>query len=145
MRSENYTPVEKRFLWLDGFVSPKALAQVSAGLPLSKPENCDTFFVGFSYADLPRGEQFQILFPKSDPEKAERCPSKVIAITQQFSKPFSEIPAGWKTVCQIHFPNGLPDLVKRLPTLDSWYQNREVVCLCNEESWAAIKTKVVHS
>jgi len=76
--------------------------------------------------------------------KAVKCLSKVIAVTQQFAKPLSEIPDGWKTVCQIQFPKGLPDLVKRLPAVDSWYQNKEVICLCSEEAWAAIIVKGVY-
>jgi hypothetical protein len=143
MRSENDTPVEERFLCLEGFVSAKAMAQVSAGLPAPKPAKAEAFFVQFAYADLPIGKEFQVAFLKNKPETFVNCLGKVTAVTQQFGKPFPEVPHGWKTICYIQFPTELPELLKQLPTVDAWYQNTEVVCLSSLETWQAITAKGV--
>lgn len=141
MRSENDTPIEERVLCLEGFVSAKAMAQVSAGLPATKPENAEAFFVQFAYADLPIGKEFQVAFLKSKPEAFVNCLSKITAVTQQFGKPFNEVPHGWKTICYIQFPTKSPELLKQLPTVDAWYQNTETVCLSSLETWQAIAVK----
>jgi hypothetical protein len=143
MQSENDTPVEERLLCLEGFVSAKAMAQVSAGLPSTKPEKAEAFFVQFAYADLPIGKEFQVAFLKSEPETFVNCLSKVAAVTQQFGKPLPEVPHGWKTMCYIQFPTELPELLKQLPTVDAWYQNTETVCLSSLETWQAIAAKGV--
>jgi len=143
MQSENDTPVEERFLCLEGFVSAKAMAQVSAGLPATKPEKTEAFFVQFAYADLPIGKEFQVAFLKNKPETFVNCSCKVAAVTQEFGKPFPEVPHGWKTICCIQFPTELPELLRQLPTVDTWYQNTEAVCLSNLETWQAIVAKGV--
>jgi hypothetical protein len=143
MRSESDTPIEERFLCLEGFVSAKAMAQVSAGLPATKPENAEAFFVQFSYADLPIGKEFQVAFLKNKPEVFVNCLSKVTAVTQQFGKPFTEVPHGWKTICYIQLPTELPELLKQLPTIDAWHQNTETVYLSSLETWQAIAAKGV--
>jgi len=50
------------------------------------------------------------------------------------------VPHGWKTICLLDFPTGLPSLVERLPVIEDWYgslPDREVV-LCSNETWAAL-------
>jgi hypothetical protein len=141
MRSENDTPIEQRFLCLEGFVSAKAMAQASAGLPKTKPDKAEAFFVQFAYADLPIGKAFRVAFLKNKLEKSVNCLSKLEAVTQQFAKPFSELPHGWKTVCYIQFPTETPALLKQLPTLDAWYENEDAICLSSLETWQAIMAK----
>jgi hypothetical protein len=143
MQSENDTPVEEWFLCLEGFVSSKAMAQVSAGLPATKPENAEVFFVQFAYADLPIGKEFQVAFFKNKPETIVNCLSKVVAVTQQFGKPLSEVPHGWKTICYIQFQTEMPELLKQLPTVDAWYRNPESICLSSLETWRAVVAKGV--
>jgi len=143
MQSENDTPVEDRFLCLEGFASAKAMAQVSAGLPATKPEKTEAFFVQFAYADLPIGKEFQVAFLKNKPDTFVNCLSKVTSVTQEFGKPFAEVPPGWKTICYIQFPTELPELLKQLPTVDAWYQNTEAVCLSSLETCKAITAKGV--
>jgi hypothetical protein len=138
MHLEADTPLEQRYLWLEGRLSSARTKTIQSGLPPCPP-NADVFLVGFSYANLPFTKQFDIVFPKNRPQDGVRCTSRVVAATQQMGKPFSQIPHGWKTVCIIQFADGIPQLVKRLPTVDTWYQNDEWVCICDEQAWEALK------
>jgi len=97
------------------------------------------FFVGFAYADLPFTKRFDVVFPKGRPQDGVRCVCRIIAATQDFGKPFPEIPHGWKTICLIQFTGGMPRLVRQLPVVDSWYQNKEWVCICDEATWDHLK------
>ena len=142
MRSEDHTPVEERYLWFEGKVSQRAMAAVrrleapgQPALPATSPPDSEILFVGFAYADLPVGKEFDFVFPKGEPQKGESCRSKIIAATQQFSKPMEEVPHGWKTICLVHFPAGIPPLVKDLPVVDSWYEGQEWVCVCGTLTW----------
>jgi hypothetical protein len=141
MRSETDTPVDQRFLWIEGSVSPKSMALIKAGLPEARP--CDTaiVFVGFAYADLPVPKQFDVIFPRRNPQDGIHCQSRIIAVTQQFAKPFQEIPHGWKTVCMIQFVGGIPETIRKLPEVDSWFQNDEWACVCGNATWELLKSR----
>jgi hypothetical protein len=139
MRSEANTPIEERYLWFEGKVSPRSIELARPGLPPTRPADTEVLFVGFAYADLPFGKQFDVIFPKGRPQDGIRCECRVIAATQEFSKPFPEIPHGWRTICVVHFAGGIPQLVQQLPTADAWYQNDTSVCICDETTWELLK------
>jgi hypothetical protein len=65
-----------------------------------------------------------------------RC--EVIAITQQYAKPFDEVPHGWKTICLVKFEEGIPDIITSLPVVNGWYENRYTVSLCDTDVWRLI-------
>lgn len=108
-------------------------------LPITRPPDTEIVFVGYAYADLPFTKRFDVVFPKDKPQDGVRCECRVIAATQQFSKPFTEIPHGWKTICMVHFPNGVPQLIQQLPIVDRWFENKLWVCVCDEEVWERLK------
>lgn len=108
---------------------------IEPGLPDSRPPNSEIIFVSFAYADLPFAKRFDVLFPKDRPQDGVRCECRIVAATQEFSQPFSGIPHGWKTICLVHFPHGIPPIVNRLPVVDAWYQNDEWVGVCDEVTW----------
>jgi hypothetical protein len=139
MRSEADTPIEQRYLWLEGRVSPASMELIKSGLPATRPSDTEVVFVGFAYADLPFTKQFDVVYPKGRPRDGVRCACRVIAATQQLGKPFPEIPDGWKTICVVHFSGGIPQLVQQLPAVDAWYQNEEWVCICDEATWEHLK------
>ncbi len=139
MQSEADTPIEQRYLWLEGRASPASMKLIKPGLPSTRPPDTEIVSVGFAYADLPFTKKFDVVFPKGRPQDGVRCECRIDAATQQFSKPFSEIPRGWKTICVVHFIGGIPQLVQRLPEVDTWHQNNEWVCICDEETWAHLK------
>ncbi len=139
MRSEADTPLEDRYLYLEGKVSPKSLELIKAGFSSLRPPDTEVIFVGFSYADLPLTKQFDIVFPRGKPQDGVCCKCRVIAVTQQWGKPFLEVPHGWNTICMIEFPEGIPELVHQLPVVDGWYQNKDWVCICDETTWESLK------
>jgi len=139
MQSEADTPIEQRYLCLEGKVSPTSMELVKSGLPSKRLPDTEVVFVGFAYADLPFTKQFDVVFPQGRPQDGVRCECRVIAATQQFSKPFPEIPSGWKTICLVHFATGIPQLVQQLPVVDAWHQNNEWVCVCDEATWEHLK------
>lgn len=139
MQSEANTPIEERYLWLEGRASPASMELIKPGLPSTAPPNTEVVFVGFAYADLPFTKRFDVVFPKDRPQDGVRCGCRVVAATQQFSKPLPQIPHGWKTICMVHFSDGIPQLVRRLPVVDAWHQNNECVCICDEETWGHLK------
>lgn len=139
MQSEADTPISQRYLWLEGKASPSSIERLKRGLPSARPSDTEIFFVGAAYADLPFGTQFDVVFPKNRPQDGVYCDCKIIAATQQWAKPFSEVPRGWSTVCVIHFAKGIPQLIQQLPVVDGWYQNKNWVCICEEETWKHLK------
>ena len=130
-------PIEQRYMWFEGKAS-SSLALVKTGLPPTRHADAEILFAGFSYMDLPINSQFDIVFPKGNPQVGIRCPCKIVAATQQFGKPLDEIPGGWKTICIAHFMEGIPELIKQLPIVDDWYQNQAWVCVCHESTWLHI-------
>jgi hypothetical protein len=109
---ENAAPAD-RFLMLEG----RCLAP-RAGLP-PLPSNARVFWVSYAFADLPIGTTFDMLIQRSS---AAAFPTRAVlhAVTQQFAKPFDEIPHGWKTIAAFTFPTGIPALVDALPVAASW-------------------------
>jgi hypothetical protein len=49
-----------------------------------------------AYADLPAPHVFDIVIKHDNPRQMERLPLTVRAVTQQWAKPFPEIPHGWR-------------------------------------------------
>jgi hypothetical protein len=139
--SESDTPIEQRYLWFDGKLSPKVLKAIRFGLPGDIPPRSAILFVGFSYASLPIGKCFDVVFPKDRPGLGVKCPSRIRAVTQQWGKPFDHVPHGWKTICIVEFPDGVPSLIECLPSIDAWYENRYGVCVCDENTWEQLKLR----
>jgi hypothetical protein len=142
MRTEADTPIEQRYLWLEGRASGASMEWIKAGLSETRSPNTEVIFVGFAYADIPFSKRFDIVYPKGRPQDGIRCECRVVAATQQFSKPFPDIPHGWKTICLIHFPGGVPQFVLRLPEVDAWYENEDWICICDEATWEHLKEAV---
>jgi hypothetical protein len=144
MQFEADTPIEQRYLWLEGRVSPTSMKFVKRGLPSRRkwPPNTEVVFVGFAYTDLPFTKQFDVVFPRDKPQDRIRCECKIIAATYQLCKPLTKIPHGWKIICLIHFAGGTPRMVQQLPIVDSWHQHREYVCICDESTWEYLKKAV---
>ena len=143
MQSEHDTPVEYRYLWLEGRASDKIKKILGRGLPQTLPPDTEIFFVGYSYADIPLGKTFSVAFPKGKPLESVNCTSRIIAVTQQLGKPFNEIPHGWKTICAIQFPSGIPSFVLALPIVESWHTNSLYLCISEPETVAILSGTAV--
>jgi hypothetical protein len=139
--SQERVPIERRYLWFEGQVAPHLLPLILKGLPQHRTPKSAILFVGYAFADLEIGYRFDVIFPRKNPEAGIHCQSKIVAVTQQFSKPFDRVPHGWKTICEIEFPEGIPTVIQNLPELIGWHLNDEWVCVCNVENWDVIKQR----
>ncbi|HEX8250985.1 MAG TPA: hypothetical protein VF599_22615 [Pyrinomonadaceae bacterium] len=136
---EYWVPIEQQCLLIKGKISPNSLELVKSGLPPDKPNNAEVLFIGYAFADVPAGKSFSVIFPKTNPGGGIYHESKIVAVTQQFGKPTEVIPRGWKTICLVEFPQGIPEIIKNLPVVDTWFENSDYVCICDEEAWEAIR------
>lgn len=130
--------MRNRLLVVEGRASPAAVARCATGLPLNRPANSEVLFLSFAYADIPLGRRFCFLFPSGQPTLATHAECRILAVTQQFAKPFGEVPHGWKTICLVQFEAGIPHCVSSLPEVDGWYENRNTLCVCDEETFRLI-------
>lgn len=135
MREESDVPLDERVLEVEGRASPAVLFHVREALPTERPPNCEVLLISFAYADIPISRSFDIVFPTRDPKSKTRTRCVIRAVTQQYAKPFGEVPHGWKTICLVEFPEGIPDVIASLPTVNGWYENRQTVSLCDEDTW----------
>lgn len=135
MRSEIDTPIEQRFLCIEGKVSLASLELIKRSLPSSHLTDTIIVFVGYAYADIPLTKRFEVLFPKGRPKDGIRCECQIIAVTQEFGKSFTDVPHGWKTICVIQFADSIPPMINQLPVVDAWGRNEDYVCLCDEATW----------
>jgi hypothetical protein len=167
MIDETRVPLRNRILWLEGRVGQlnlegKVKAQhlesaLRRALPVEWPSTSRICIVGYAYADLPLPKDFDTMFAVRLDEcvndfdhddctsfrqhhlaSAVAVTSRILAATQQFLTPERQIPDGWKTVCLVDFPAGVPEMVDHLPEVDGWGISREWVCLCNYATWSEL-------
>ena len=73
---------------------------------LDVKENDVVLFCDYSEFDIPVGYCFTRVV-KSD-NTILNCKVLLKKVSQQFLKPFDEIPHGWKTICKFEFVDGVP-------------------------------------
>jgi len=131
--------VERRLLVL-GTVAASTYERIKGGLPARGGGTTVCCFVGFAYADLPIGKTFDRVFSRTDHRCTRRALSIIRAVTQQFGQAFDEVPHGWKTICLLDFPDDVPDLIRDLPVIASWYDSTpgRQVELSSDETWTAL-------
>jgi hypothetical protein len=138
VRPESDAPLRERVLIVEGRASATVLFHVRGALPKELPANSEVLFMSFAYADMPIGRTFDIAFPTGAPQSLTRTRCEVVAVTQQYAKPFDELPHGWKTICVVKFEEGIPDIIASLPVVNGWYENRYTVSLCDADVWQLI-------
>jgi hypothetical protein len=137
LREEN-VPIRERLFQPEGAASPTALAKVRAGLPDKWPDSARCLFASFTYADLPLGKRFDFAFPKDRPGDAEETVAIVVAITQQYARPFEDVPHGWGTICVIDFPKGIPKAISQMQIVNDWHESELRAVLCSRETMEAL-------
>ena len=145
MQTEDTVDVNKRYLVLEGRASPQVERQIRTGLPHNRPSPSRVCFVSFAYADLPLPKEFDTLFWGDRLESVIFTRSRIVGVTQQFAKPFDSIPHGWKTICLIHFPEGVPEIIDDLPVVQGWYQSNRQAWMCNHNTWVSMLEKQSHT
>jgi len=138
--TEDNTPVERRYLFIEGIVSCRTLTYVKDGMPEKWDKNAIWCFLLYAYADIPVGKVFDRLFSLHDVAHGVSVRCIVRAITQEYKKPFDMIPHGWKTITLLEFAEGIPDKIKTLPTIDAWGKSvpHAYLCISSEETWQAL-------
>jgi len=136
--NEDNVPIKDRRLVVEGMASSQTLERVRAGLPAVLPQTVRCLLVSYSYADLPLGKSFQFVLPSRTPTEFARTLAVIHAVTQQLGKPFDSIPHGWKTICAVDFPHGVPDLIERLPIVGTWGESQDAVALCCQDTIDAL-------
>jgi hypothetical protein len=159
MQDEEAVELAYRYLYLDGLASLSVEKLARRALPADWPVNSRLCFVGYAYANLEFPKPFDTMFLVNTDEcvsDSERdclnfrphhlatgiaAPSRILAATQQFGVPEKRISGGWKLICLIDFPAGVPEMIETLPVVDSWFVSRQCVCLCSYATWAALIDK----
>jgi len=157
MQSEEAVPLYQRWMNVEGHLSSRAKRLVHKGLPASLPQNSRVCFLSYAYADLQFPKEFDRMFRYHRDEMVVRQSEesdvafrprqlatvlttcvRIIAGTQQYSLPLEEIPDGWKTICVLEFPEGVPAMIDELPTVNGWGESREAVALCSQKTFQEI-------
>ena len=135
---EDRTEEDERFLMLEGLVVPRS--EPYPGLRVSLGPTGRLCMVGFAYADLPLPATFDVVLDRDDPGVRRDVPAIVVAVTQQYCIPFDVVPRGWRTLCAIDFPLGVPDLVEALPVATSWDYSQATgrVAVCRIAAYEAV-------
>ena len=142
MLNEEMVPVEERWLMLTGRASGRAVIAVRGGLPSAWPGTARCVFVSYAYADLPVGKSFEIVFPLDQPRAAVEAPCRIVGVTQQYATALEEVPHGWKTLCVLDFPDGVPALIEDLPESDGWEDGGQALGVCSRVTLQArLKTR----
>ena len=139
MLSEDAAPLNQRFLVASGIASAKVLAAVRTGLLIAPSPNGRILLFGFAYADLALRKAFAFVFPRDRPQDAVATEAVIAAVTQQWGKPFDELPHGWKTISLVEFPRGVPAVVDALPVVDGWDDSGVEVCFANRDALTALQ------
>jgi hypothetical protein len=134
-------PVEKRYLSIEGIAEEKVCEELFTGYQSKKGLNIISCFISYSYADLSMGKRFDTLYKDTEPLNFVITPVTVIAATQQLAHETDFVPYGWKTVCMLEFSEGVPEIVRNMPTVSSWFESdlMDNVRLCNQETYQARK------
>ncbi len=118
-------------LRLEGLLSVTSLAAVRAGLPIAWPDTARVLFATFADEDVPVGARFDRVLREGHGDAAEATPATLIAVTQQWARPFEVVPRGWKSICLVDFPAGVPAMIAHLPTVDAWHEAPSSLALCS--------------
>lgn len=140
---ETKIPLEQRFLIITGIAESNICEKFfGEEYPLGS-ENILCCFISFAYADLPIGKSFNTAFTRSKPNQNFNTLIEIKAVTQQFGDKLTSVPYGWKTICILYFPQGIPQAIRKLPTVKDWYESdiEDHICITDEKSLTAILTK----
>ncbi len=93
------------------------------GIIFSDPLN--VFFADFAEKDIPLQTKFDLI--KDQNGKIIPTCLKIIKVTQQFGKEFSEIPSGWKTIVELKPLDKMPLVLSTMKKIDDWYDSKNYV------------------
>lgn len=92
----------------------------------------------FGYADIPVGKSFGAVFRKADVREGALAQCVLRAVINEWMPiAMDGIPRAHRSICLFEFPQGVPALIRRLPTVGypTPSNAEERVCLCSVETW----------
>lgn len=120
-------------------------ATVDDFLALERLKSAIYASASFGYADIPLGKAFGVVFSKSNPADgaATQCVLRGV-INEWMPIAMDGIPKGHRSICLLEFPQGVPAMIKRLPTVGypTPANVEEKVFLCSAETWELRKQRL---
>ena len=139
MTDQSHLDAGVRYLTICGRASEEAVKLVRTGLPEVWPDTTICCFLDYANMTVPVGACFDLIFDDFDPTNHVNTAICVQAVTQEFARPFDEISQGWKTITLLDFPQGLPEIVDKIPVVEGWHALDRLFILCNSEDYESVR------
>ena len=135
-RAENDTSLAERTLLVESRANQEALDRWGSRASAPAP-NEEMLFLSLNYADLPVGKQFDCCYRRDDASNVAWITTTIVAVTQQWARPWDHIPHGWKTLTLLRFEPEIPELIRGLPEAAGWYDQPISVYISSKATWEA--------
>ena len=109
-------------------IASKSVEKLIAGAMRNWPTNSKNciLFVDYSDFDISVGTRFTLFAEDEGGTKLHEICGRLVQVTQQWFKPYNEIPKGHKTICEIELDEQSDGLLRsKLPIVDSWSALKE--------------------
>jgi hypothetical protein len=120
---------KKEMLRILGRVSSSILKKLFQGKEFRK-QNAEWLFADYAASTYEKGTTFDIIVPANGVDWNHEYKIKLLKITDEYGRTFSQIPEGYKTICQFEFSPNVPQFVRQLPLLQGWVFNKHNIYLC---------------
>lgn len=118
-------------LKIQGRVSAHVLKKLFQNKEVKKKEkNEEWLFVSYAEATFSRGTLFDIIIPSNETAWNHEYKIRLLKITDEYARTFTEVPQGYKTICLFGFTDSYPKLIRQLPLLDGWSSKTNSIYLC---------------
>lgn len=108
-------------------------------------ENCLYFLHGYAYADIPAGQEYDLMMRinkgKIEEDSIMRCKATVLCFFSEFrTQPIAYAWHGYHADCLIQFRDGIPDMIQELYEINQKkpIEIRQEICLCSDDTLKAI-------
>ena len=121
---------DSSILTIQGIAEGTVFKKLSKNYNLA--ENQRWVFADYAVTTIPLNTQFDVLL---EGDAKSLVPGiyviKVLECLNQFGTNFSEIPAGWKTICKLDFYPEVPNQIDMLPSMGGWEYNPNRITLAS--------------
>jgi hypothetical protein len=114
------TVFHNRCLAIESRASTRAREAVATGLVAAPGINDVLLFLSYAGTTHAVGSEFDVIVDGDGSLLLAEVRMILVGLTQQFGKPWDEIPGGWKTLGVIRFVGGVPEVIASLAEADAW-------------------------
>lgn len=107
-------------------------------------KNCLYFLLGFAYADIPAGQEYEVIMRINhgviDPDSVMKCKATALCFFSEFRNlPIEFAWHGHHALCQIQFQDGIPDMIQGLYEIAERKPIKimQEICLCSFDTLKA--------